>query len=753
MNHPGQVATPAAADDILLLVDDDDSTPAAASKQPPWKVLVVDDDPEVHEATDFGLRGVIILDRPLLLLHAHSGAEALEMLKREQDVAVVLLDVVMETVTAGLDIVGTIRQDLAMRDARIILRTGQPGYAPDEQTVVHFDINDYRTKSELTRSKLFVALFTAIRTYDQLRRTAEQQRFLHETLDVSSALLDKRGISDYAAALIEELQKPFRAELSGFVALASDIPETLAQARVLVAGQGFEDKLGKTLGDLGDDQILPHLERCALSKSIVVEADAVIVWVALERGQGLLMYARSNNPLVPAQLQLLQVLHRHLDLSAAKVFLTERLHGLAYFDRLVGLPNRSALVEKIDARSPADSAVGWVVGVIDIDRFGEINDMFGHAHGDQLLCAMARRLSERLGGSSFLARIGPDIFGLLCPAAALDLGRLKALTDEPFELEGKPLRITASMGLAQASGPGDTGEVLLKNASLALKRAKAQGAGQLLWYGAELEASTREHMSLLQAFTEAPRLGQLYMAYQPQWSLHSGEIIGFEALMRWRTADGRHVSPDAFIPVAESSGLIIETGRWALITALQAVGQLRRAGLQGFHMAVNVSVMQFQAPGFVDMVQQALAQTGVGAEALELEITESVAMAGAQQVLQILASLKAMGLGIAIDDFGTGYSSLSYLHQLPADRLKIDRAFVSCLGSGERSAQIAEMVLPLGRQIGMKVLAEGVETSEQARLLAALGCDEAQGYLFAKPMPLSELLEWIKVRPSMEKLR
>lgn len=188
--------------DLLFLPED---SGAPVHLLPPWKVLVVDDDPEVHEATVFGLRDVLILGRPLQLLHAHSGAEALALLKHERDVAVVLLDVVMETVTAGLDIVSTIRDDMALLDARIILRTGQPGYAPDERTVAQYDINDYRTKSELTRSKLFIALFTAIRAYDQLCRAAEQQRFLRETLNISSSLIDKSGLGDYAAALIDEL--------------------------------------------------------------------------------------------------------------------------------------------------------------------------------------------------------------------------------------------------------------------------------------------------------------------------------------------------------------------------------------------------------------------------------------------------------------------------------------------------------------------------------------------------------------------
>lgn len=392
--------------ELVFGQEDDEATSAATPPGLAWRVLIVDDDPEVHEATTYGLRGVEILGRPLQLLHAHSAAEALTVLQREREVAVVLLDVVMETVTAGLDIVGTIREDLALTDARIILRTGQPGYAPDEQTVMRFDINDYRTKSELTRTKLFVALYTAIRTYDQLQRSAEQQRFLRETLNLTSTLIDQPGVNAYAAALIGELQKPFEADLDGFVALASADPDAIGAAQLMVAGESYRSQLGSSVEQLGDPQLLAHARGCVMSKSICVEPAAVTIWVALDAQQGLLVHARSSNPMVPAQLQLLQVLHRHLDLSASKVFLTERLHGQAFFDAMVGLPNRSALIEAIDARQLQQGHAGWVLGVIDIDRFAEINDMFGHACGDGLLRAFARRLTGRLGSEVFVARLG-----------------------------------------------------------------------------------------------------------------------------------------------------------------------------------------------------------------------------------------------------------------------------------------------------------------------------------------------------------
>ncbi len=587
--------------DILQFVEAPPLPESPAAKRQPWRVLVVDDDPDVHDTTRLALDGVTILDRPLLLLHAFTAATAIELLRKDRAVAVVLLDVVMETPTAGLAIIAKIREELGLHDTRIILRTGQPGYAPELETVRRYDINDYHNKGELTRDRLYVALSTALRAYDQLARVAA---------------------------------------------------------------------------------------------------------------------------------------------------LSARLENQAYFDALVELPNRNAFIEAIDRRVAASGSQDNVLALIDIDEFAEINDMFGHGYADRLLAAIARRIERSMGheeGSVLLARVGTDTFGVFGHADLLSPPLLQAIFAASFALDDSEHTVSVAVGLVRLAEIPDGGAAdRLKDASLALKRAKASGHGQSAWFTPAIGHETRERTRLLHALRRAYDHEHLFPVYQPQFCLATGRIVGFEALMRWKNEAGDFVTPDSFIPVAENSGLIVSLGAWMLHMALCAACELRRAGLADFRMAVNVSVVQFRHRDFLAMLDTALEATGAKPDELELEITESVAMMGGGAIAEVFAALKARGVGLAIDDFGTGFSSLSYLDQLPADRIKIDRAFVQSLDCGERGGRIAEMVIPLGRSLGMQVIAEGVETARQAECLRALGCDEAQGYLFARPMPLPDLLQWVR---------
>ncbi len=595
-------------DDLLEFMDAEPESSALAVGDTPdaWRILVVDDDPDVHESTAYGLRGLDIEGRRLHLLHAHSAADALTILRYERDVAVVLLDVVMETDDAGLTMVTAIRGELGMTHIRIILRTGQPGQAPEIDTIRRYDINDYKTKSELTRTKLYTTLTTSIRSYDQLRR-----------LDA---------------------------------------------------------------------------------------------------------------------------------LYATNLELVARLRDYAFVDRLLGLPNRTAFVQHLDDTSQSGLHAGQSIGLMDVDQFAETNDMFGHVYGDLLLAAIARRLAEVHAGRGLLARVAGDTFALLGDDAWVNPRVLRAVFEEPFEIEGVLRPVSICMGFVRCDDAAVSGLDLLKNASIALKRAKESGQGRSAYYSLEVGVATRERTRLLHGLQKAFDHERLFVVYQPQVSLQTGRPIGVEALVRWRTEDGQFVPPDQFIPVAEQSGLIVAIGAWVLRTSLHAIGQLRARGITGIRVAVNVSSVQFAQVQFLAMVDEALRDTGISPDCLELEITESVAVMGMVRVAALLREIKARGIAVAIDDFGTGFSSLSYLDQLPADRLKIDRAFVTSLDSGRLGARIAEMIVPLGHQLGMLVLAEGVETEAQATILRDLGCDEAQGYLYAKPMPIDELLLWLEQR-------
>jgi EAL domain-containing protein (putative c-di-GMP-specific phosphodiesterase class I) len=307
-------------------------------------------------------------------------------------------------------------------------------------------------------------------------------------------------------------------------------------------------------------------------------------------------------------------------------------------------------------------------------------------------------------------------------------------------------KLSVTMGFAHLADVR-SGNDAVKNASLAVKLARTNGPGRDATYTPEIGQETRERTHLLHSLHNAFEQERLFVAFQPQVDLRTGHPLGFEALLRWRDDKGNFIPPDRFIPLAEQSGLINGLGLWVLRSALRTLARLRTAGWTSLRMAVNVSVVQFQSGDFVGHVAAAIQETGVPAELVELEITESVAMNNAGEVEARLRELKALGVTIAIDDFGTGFSSLSYLDRLPIDRLKIDRSFIHGLSAGtEDGGRIVEMVITLGSKLGMTLIAEGVEEEAQTKRLTELGCHEGQGFLYARPMPADDLGRWLHDR-------
>ncbi|BDT69921.1 hypothetical protein os1_41130 [Comamonadaceae bacterium OS-1] len=737
-------------DDEDLLEFIDGAAPATTptpSLREPWQILVVDDDPDVHESTAYGLRGLEIEGRSLQLLHAHSAAEALEVLRRERDVAVVLLDVVMETDNAGLVTVGAIRNELGLTNVRIILRTGQPGQAPEIDTIRRYDINDYKTKSELTRTKLYTALTAAIRSYDQLRRMDASRRGLEKIVAASNQFIAEPGLQSFAEGVITQIAGLVGVEPEGVVCACTPHAETGADCVVIAAAGRLAHLMQHRIADIDDPYIVACLTQCLAERRNQLAERSVTLFFPGREGGDFVAFVYASAPLRDVDAHLLEVFCTNIALCAANVELVTRLRNHAFVDRMLGLPNRTAFLQHLDEAVAAGGTAGHAIGLMDVDQFAETNDMFGHGYGDQLLAAIAQRLGAVQAGAGFLARVAGDTFGLFGLESGVNPERLRSVFDQPFEIENVLRPVSVCMGFVRCDDTSGAGLELLKDASIALKRAKELGQGRSAYYSAEVGTITRERTRMLHGLQRAFDHEHLFVVYQPQVNLADGRPIGVEALLRWRTDDGKFVPPDRFIPVAEQSGLIVTMGAWVLRSALHAMAGLRSQGCaSGIRVAVNVSSVQFAQPQFLDTVDEALRDSGMPPDSLELEITESVAVMGMERVAALLRQIKARGIAVAIDDFGTGFSSLSYLDRLPADRLKIDRAFVMSLDSGRLGARIAEMIVPLGHQLGMQVLAEGVETEAQANILRGLGCDEAQGYLYAKPMPIEDLGPWLAQR-------
>ena len=734
-------------DPLVFLDEEDDTAEPSADFSPPWRILVVDDDADVHETTRFALSGIRILGRPLALLHAMSGREALETLRMEGNIAVILLDVVMESEDAGLRLIDVIRNELKLANARIILRTGQPGHAPECETIARYDINDYKTKGELTQEKLFATLTSAIRSYDQLLRLDANRRGLEKIVAASNQFIADQGLQAFAEGVITQIAGLLGVEPEGLVcAAAEDSPGNgPLEYRVIAAAGHFSYLIQRRLSELDDPWIESQLTGALRDRHNLVHPRSMALYFRKSEDQGFAAFIDSATPIREVDRELLEVFCTNIALCAKNVDLVAELRRDAFVDRQMGLPNRTALVCALNARLRADGRPG-ALAIVDVDQFASANDVLGHDYGDALLRQTAQRLGCALPGEVFVARLAGDAFAVLGDAEVVDGPNIQACFGEPFVVEAVRHPVSVCAGIVRLAGDHRSGIEYLKDSYLALKRAKAQGLGQTVVYSRELGAEARERAQLLRDLRLAFDQARLFLVYQPQVDLRTGRVVGVEALLRWARDDSTEISPSHFIPIAEQSGLIVGMGNWLLQIALLALQRFRAQGFPRLRMAVNVSPVQLRQPDFLAQVQEALAETGTEAEGLELEVTESIAVGGLESAVEHLRRLREMGVTVAIDDFGTGYSSLSYLERLPADRLKIDRSFMLSLANGDAGGRIARTIIVLGRELGLTVLAEGVESEAVATEVAALGCAEAQGFHYARPMSEEALVAWLQAR-------
>lgn len=424
----------------------------------------------------------------------------------------------------------------------------------------------------------------------------------------------------------------------------------------------------------------------------------------------------------------------------------QKIRHLAMFDPLTTLPNRTLLSDRI-RQTIADAAYhGHQFGLmlLDLDHFKEINDTLGHGVGDLLLCEAARRLQGSVRGYDTVARLGGDEFAILLPEirASDDLGTIagKILESlaEPFNIGGKELYVSCSLGIALY--PGDSAEIdaLFKYADSAMYHAKNQGRNNFQFYAKELTARASERLGLETALRKALGKGELELYYQPQIDLLTGHVAGAEALLRWNRHEHGMVMPDRFITIAEESGLIVEMGEWVLSAACQSAVDWNRSRQTPLTVAVNLSTRQFVRNDLVGAVRRILAETGCRPEWLKLEITESLLLEDNEQVAAMLEAFHEMGLSLSIDDFGTGYSALSYLNRFPVSQLKIDRSFVRDIPADHDKSELVKAMLSIAVALRLEVVAEGVETHAQVEYLTVHGCRLVQGYLFGKPMARAE---------------
>ena len=729
--------------DDLVFLEEHTAQPALPTQRNVWRVMIIDDDEDVHSTTTFALGNLDMQHRPLEFVHAYSAAQAREMLKHEQEIAVILLDVVMEQDDAGLHLVRYIRETLKLADVRIILRTGQPGYAPEIDAIRDFDINDYKTKSELTRIKLFTTVTAAIRSYEQIRNINESRRGLARIVHSSTELMALHGVQNFASGVLSQIAELLGQEAHG-VLCVQECPDAGCHELVVMAATGSHHNLANSpLSANEDPRVHKAMEECLAARRNLYCADSIALYFAGKASRTFVAFMDVSRAPSALEESLLEVFCSNVAVGLDNVELVSHLHTAAFYDNLSKLPNRTRLVEILDATLAGPAKQDATLCLVDLDHFAETNDALGHEFGDLLLSAVAARLQNSLGKQLTVARIGGDIFCVLGDAGQVNPANIIGMFSTPFSIDGQDVQLSATLGLVRLLEHDGSGADALKDADIALKRAKTQQRAGHFYFSRSMGVEIRERVRMMHALRTGFSQNQLFVVYQPQVDLETRRPMGAEALLRWQTPDGKFVSPDRFIPIAEYSGLIIDLGEWVMRTSMQELVALRAAGHTEFTMSINVSQVQFRHPHFLDMLRNALHDTGAPPEYVELEITESMAMEEPDMLIKMLAQIKQTGVTIAIDDFGTGFSSLSYLQRLQVDRLKIDRAFVTEITNSARGSSIAEMVVQLGRNLGLAVIAEGVEDERQAQILCTLGCPLGQGFLFARPMTGEALVGWL----------
>ncbi len=429
-----------------------------------------------------------------------------------------------------------------------------------------------------------------------------------------------------------------------------------------------------------------------------------------------------------------------------------KIKRMAFYDGLTGLPNRDLFIDRLNNVIVDASRSGSIAAVlfVDLDNFKQVNDSFGHHVGDKLLINISKRLTSCLRTGDTLARISGDEFIVVAKAPINEdwiwalAERMIRVMKDAFLIDEKEIHASVSVGIALYPGDGESAEGLIKNADAAMYHAKREGKNRFQFFSIEIDQSAKQKSIIRAYLHQAISNDELSLKYQPIIGLDKDRVIGAEALIRWNNNVLGEVSPDDFIPVAEETGLIVSIGHWVLMEGCLQLKKWQDAGLNDIALSINMSARQLNADQFVNDVNSVLEETGVSAQFLELELTESMIMSDAEKSVDALIALSDIGLSIAVDDFGTGYSSIGYLKRLKLDRLKIDKSFINNIPQSKEDVAIANAIISLAKNLNLKITAEGIENNEQLDYLKAWGCDAAQGFLFSMPLTVEEFESLLK---------
>lgn len=555
--------------------------------------------------------------------------------------------------------------------------------------------------------------------------------------DITMSPVSSGSVTDYLSYQLMKLNQVL--DLSGGTFCISRAGHLLEEASddlyVIGAINEFSDILRTTALTSLSKKLFKLSQHCLESKRHYYSQKDNLLYLH-HSGLESVIYFESEKALEASEQKIAETLSSQISIGLENINLLRKLKHTSFNDWLTKLPNRNEFINIISTMKVND-VLSQNLALVDLSHFSDVNDGLGQDIGNSLLVAVTNRLINAFSDEIKMGRITGDVFGIVGDARLVEANIINDLFRTPFSIGEHSLQVNVNIGFCDIQSKVD-GIYQLRCANVALNHAKKSISTNFAFYSPAMDDETRMRLDIIRNLQKDFEREKLEVWYQPQVNLLSEETIGVEALLRWRNHEGKYIPPEVFVPLAEYSGLIVKIGKWVLAESVRRLKVLIAAGCPPIRMAVNVSVLQFRDRGFVDYVKYIVDIHGVPPNLLELEITESVVMDEPEIVIQALNSLKKFGVMIALDDFGTGFSSMSHIQKLPLDRLKIDKSFVTDLDTN-KNAFIAQAIVNLGRQLGLTTIAEGVENREQAAQVLKMGTDEAQGFLFAKPMPFTEL--------------
>ncbi len=718
----------------------------------PWKILIVDDDPDVHEVTKIAVAGCVFENRPFELLHAMSAQEAREILEKNNDIAVALVDVVMESDTAGLGLVSWIRSDLENHFTRLILRTGQPGYAPQTDVIMKFDIDGYAEKAELSRTKLITAIVTALRGYKLVMSLETNRRNLKQLNEHFAAIVEKNALNEFASAVLEHLTalvgQPVDCLLCGLESLPEYGVVDTSNARVLAAMGSFADSIDIPVDVIGDDAIRKAVKDCIETQSICAAQHGVALPLVTRNGMAGALYLNMSEVELRGLVgsEVVQLFMSNISLGYEKTGLLEHIRNLAYVDRVTGLSTFSGFIETFQRH--AANKTPLLVVHSDIQRFRVIVDGIGDEKAGGVLKLTGHRLSQTFPDALTIARKEKDEFLILLKGGEENkiqdvVARIEEAFQEPITLDENQISLRLRLGFSTSDNGSQSAEQQARFASIALNDVRQKGLTNHAVFHPLMQEAAFERLRLASLLTGATNQTEFHLHYQPIMQARDESIASFEALMRFKTPSGNFLNTARMIEAAEASGLITEIGAWMFKTAFSQFSAMNGIG-NGVHLNVNLSPRQVQANRIYKDIEDASSAAETPLNRLVFEVTEGLFLNNDQVTLSLLTWLRNKGAKIVIDDFGTGYSSFSYLRKLPVDGIKIDRSFIMNMDQDADALAVIKSIIAVAKALDLSVTAEGVETASQRQIMRELSCDYLQGYFYSKPIGKDDLAAFIQ---------